>query len=38
MRYGAVEESDISVQRTAAVAEDIDRARVRFQRVRPSPA
>lgn len=31
MRYTAVEEGDITVERSAVVPEDIDRSRVRFQ-------
>lgn len=33
MRYTAVEEAEITVERTAVVPEDIDRTRVRFQQV-----
>ena len=34
MRYMAVEEGDITVERSAVVPEEIDRSRVRFQQVR----
>lgn len=37
MRYTAVEEAEITAQRTAAVPDDIDRSRVRFQRVSLTP-
>lgn len=33
MRYTAVEEADITVERSAVVPEDIDRSRVRFLQV-----
>lgn len=36
MRYRAVEEGALTVERVAAVAEDIDRGRVRFQQVVPA--
>ena len=35
MRYRSVEEGDITVERTASVAEDIDRERVQLMKVGP---
>jgi hypothetical protein len=33
MRYTAVEEGELTVERTAVVADDVDRSRVRFMQV-----
>lgn len=33
MRYTAVEEGELTVERTAVVPEDVDRGRVRFMQV-----